>query len=165
MSAAEELKGKGFGTRSKYSRIVHHRTRRELAAWWGEHRYRWRLNTRYDSQRGLTEYWHCAHKEEGIYICPARLKVIFRGNQGIAVYESKNREHDHNPLPPPNLLNVHETIVMEPFPLQTAQIVDMTPRFVSQPPKLEMTSTEKTGSRKSQEQKESKLDEKENKKG
>nr|CAD2180698.1 unnamed protein product [Meloidogyne enterolobii] len=60
------------------------------------------------------------------------------------------REHDHTSLPPPKTgVGASETIVLEPYPLQTALIIDMTPRIVAHPPKKEMTSTttEQTGNR------------------
>ncbi|CAK5054326.1 unnamed protein product [Meloidogyne enterolobii] len=151
--AAEVQKDKGFGKRSKYERLAHFNSQRELTAWWDSRRAKgetWRLNTRYDARKGATEYWHCAYKEDGIYICPARLRVVFRGHRGIYLYESKNREHDHTSLPPPKTgVGASETIVLEPYPLQTALIIDMTPRIVAHPPKKEMTSTttEQTGSR------------------
>ncbi|KAF7639167.1 hypothetical protein Mgra_00001400 [Meloidogyne graminicola] len=131
---------RGFGVRSKYRNVISHRTRRDFTAWWDTQREGWKLNTRYDTvDGGYTEYWNCAHRQEGIYTCPSRLKINF-GRRGIHIEESRNRPHDHSPLQLPTVENEipMKTKVIEPLPMQTAQIVDLTPRLVTS------TSTQST---------------------
>uniref|UniRef100_A0A914M7F2 FLYWCH-type domain-containing protein n=1 Tax=Meloidogyne incognita TaxID=6306 RepID=A0A914M7F2_MELIC len=153
MSASKMHKDKGFGKRSRYntSLIARFRTKRQLEEWTEERRQKglvWRFNTRYDSKVGLTEYWHCAHKEDGLYICPARMKILFNSIHGIFVFASGNRQHNHDSLPPP-VVDVPQVMALEPYPLQRAQIINMTPRIVTHPTNVESTSTnaEQTGSR------------------
>ncbi|KAF7639170.1 hypothetical protein Mgra_00001403 [Meloidogyne graminicola] len=140
MSAVKEHQRKGFGTRSNYEEIETYATRRQFNVWWQEKKKEgWRLNTRYDSARGTTsEYWCCSQKQDGIYICPARFKFIFKRGR-VKVLEAKNRPHDHTPLPPNSINEIPmKTKVIEPLPMQTAQIVDLTPRLVTS------TSTQST---------------------
>uniref|UniRef100_A0A915LFP1 Uncharacterized protein n=1 Tax=Meloidogyne javanica TaxID=6303 RepID=A0A915LFP1_MELJA len=165
MSASKMHKDKGFGKRSRYntSLIARFRTKRQLEEWTEEQRQKghvWRFNTRYDSKFGLTEYWHCAvskfdicltyemsvidiltyHKEDGLYICPARKKILFNSIHGIFVFASSNRQHNHESLPPP-VVDVPQVMALEPYPLQRAQIINMTPRIVTHPTNMESTST------------------------
>ena len=59
MSTSNEHKRKGFGTRSKYTQLNHFRLGRKFQVWWETRQHEWRLNTRYNSSIGRTEYWHC----------------------------------------------------------------------------------------------------------
>jgi hypothetical protein len=109
--------------------------------WWkkSEQECLWRLNSRHPHSKGMVEYYYCKNRREDE--CPALLRVIVDAvSDAVSVAKAEGCAHNHE-VDVSFLIKIifklkififkaktsmeHKVINMEPFPLQTAKVVNI----------------------------------------
>ena len=88
---------KRINKRSQFEELRRFRNPKEFCDWWEQEEGRnWRLNSRHEHLRGLTEYWICSFRHDAKYVCISRLRIekAYDGRY-VIISVSKNRPHTH----------------------------------------------------------------------